>query len=81
LFYSLRSLMILAILGPPLLAGGWFGYRWLHPPFVGLPPALNFSEEERRELARYLNEMPRGKALFDPNGPPEAMRTSQTPIP
>jgi hypothetical protein len=79
--YSLRSLMVGVMLAPPLLAGGWFGYRWLYPPFVALPPALNFSEEERRELARHLNEMPRGKVLFDPNGPPEAMHTSQAPAP
>ena len=69
--YSLRSLMIAVLVLPPLIAGTWFGYRWLYPPFAGLPPALPpliYSEEERRELA--------SEALFDPGGPPDPMPAS-----
>ncbi|MFN0019249.1 MAG: hypothetical protein ACKVP0_13380 [Pirellulaceae bacterium] len=72
--YSLRSLMILVLVLPPLLAGTWFGYQWLYPPFAGLPPALpplNFSEEERREFRKLASE-----ALFDPGGPPDPMPVS-----
>jgi len=79
--YNLRSLMIVVLVLPPVLAGGWFGYRWLYPPFIGLPPALSYSEEERRELLRYLNELPRGEALFDPGSPPSLMPSYSAPAP
>jgi hypothetical protein len=52
--YSLRSLMIVVILAPPLLAGGWHGYQWLFPP---APPELRelSIEELTREFWRIWN--------------------------
>ena len=70
--------MVLAIL-PPIMAAGWRGYRWLYPPFIPLPPALNYSEAERRELLQFLSEIPRAEAFFDPGGPPDAMHISSSP--
>lgn len=55
--YSLRSLMIAAILGPPLLAGGWYlGNRLLAKPSALLEEVrdsangslLDITERERR---------------------------------
>jgi hypothetical protein len=37
---SLRSLMMVMMLAPPLLAWGWWGWQRLHPP---KPPELTLS--------------------------------------
>ena len=77
--YSLRSLMTAVLVGSPLIAGAWLGYRWLYPPFISLPPALNYNAEERRELLRYLNERPCEDVLFDLGGTPSPMPISSAP--
>lgn len=79
--YRLRNLMLAMLVLPPLLAGGWFGYRWLHPSFSPLPPAINLTTDERHELLRYLNRMPRVEPLFDKGGPPNPVPVSQAPAP